>query len=223
MWTTRIMYGGLVASTLIGAVGCSNLPGNKESQGAVIGGLGGAAAGAAVGGEHHRLLGAILGGALGAGGGYVIGANSDKIMGHDTQSATQAQQQAQQNPATAAQARTAATADINRDGFVTLDEVVAMKQAGLTDSQMLSKLQATSQVFELTSEQEKYLRDNGVSQYVISQMETINQAQRQQLLNQRGDVIGRTPASTSSSYPSTTYPNTTYPATTSPSTSTYPR
>src|SRR3954468_6751324 len=122
MITKKVIYGGLIASTLLGAVGCSNLPGNKESQGAVIGGLGGAAAGAAVGGEKHRLLGAILGGALGAGGGYVIGANSDKIMGKDTQAATQAQQTATQNPATPAQARSASTADINRDGFVTLDE-----------------------------------------------------------------------------------------------------
>ena len=194
MFGRKIVYGGLIASTLLGAVGCSNLPGSKESQGAVIGGLGGAAAGAAVGGEKHRLLGAILGGALGAGGGYVIGANSDKIMGKDTQAATQAQQQAQQNPATVSQARTAATADINRDGFVTLDEVVALRQAGLTDSQMLTKLRATDQIFELTAEQEKYLRDNGVSQNVISQMESINQERRQQLLNnQRNDVIGRTP------------------------------
>jgi hypothetical protein len=205
MWINKLIYAGLLASTLLGAIGCSNLPGNKESQGAVIGGLGGAAAGAAIGGEHHRLLGAILGGALGAGGGYVIGANSDKIMGKDTQGATQAQQQAKQNPATATQARTAATADINRDGFVTLDEVVAMRQAGLTDSQMLSKLRATDQVFELTSEQEKYLRDNGISQTVIAQMETINQDKRQQILNQRGDVIGRSPSSTST-YPITTNP-----------------
>jgi Glycine zipper 2TM domain len=206
MWINKLIYAGLLASTLLGAIGCSNLPGSKGSQGAVIGGLGGAAAGAAIGGEKHRLLGAILGGAVGAGGGYVIGANSDKIMGKDTQGATQAQQQATQNPATAAQARTAATADINRDGFVTLDEVVALRQAGLTDSQMLSKLRATDQVFELTTEQEKYLRDNGISQNVIAQMETINQDKRQQILNQRGDVIGRSPSSTSSTYPSSTYP-----------------
>src|SRR3954447_238440 len=201
MITKKVIYGGLIASTLLGVVGCQNLPGSKESQGAVIGGLGGAAAGAAVGGEKHRLLGAILGGALGAGGGYVIGANSDKIMGKDTQAATQAQQTATQNPATPAQARAASTADINRDGFVTLDEVVAMKQAGLTDDQMLSRLRATDQVFELTSEQQKYLSDRGVSHYLISQMETVNQSQKQQILNnQRGDVIGHSSSSSKSTY-----------------------
>jgi hypothetical protein len=195
MWKNRIIHGSVLASLLLGAVGCKELPGNKESQGAVIGGLGGAAVGAAVGGEKHRLLGAILGGALGAGGGYVIGANSDKITGKDTQAATQAHQNAQQNPATPAQARTATTADINHDGFVTLDEVVAMKQAGLSDSEMINRMRATDQVFELTSDQQKYLRDHGVSQYVISQMESINQDKKQQLLNQRNDVISKSPSS----------------------------
>jgi len=198
MSKNRFVHCSLLAALSLGAVGCKELPGNKESQGAVIGGLGGAAVGAAVGGEKHRLLGAILGGALGAGGGYVIGANSDKILGKDTQAATQAQQTATQNPATPAQARAATTADINHDGFVTLDEVVAMRQAGLTDEQMLSRLRATDQIFELTSEQRKYLADHGISQNVISQMESINQDKKQQILsNQRGDVIGRNPNTSS--------------------------
>jgi hypothetical protein len=193
MLKNKLFHCGLAATLLLGAVGCKELPGSKESQGAVIGGVSGAAVGAAVGGEKHRLLGALLGGALGAGGGYVIGANSDKIMGNDTNAAARAVQNSTQNPATPAQARTAATADINGDGFVTLDEVVAMKQAGLTDAQMLAKLQATDQVFELTPDQQKYLMDHGVSQAVISAMQTINQNKKQQLLNQRGDVIGRNP------------------------------
>src|SRR5690242_3215606 len=53
----------------LGITSCQNLPGSKGSQGAVIGGLGGAAAGAAIG---HSALGALLGGALGAGAGYII-------------------------------------------------------------------------------------------------------------------------------------------------------
>jgi hypothetical protein len=195
MLKNKIITCTLLATFLLSVVGCKDLPGTKGQQGAVIGGLGGAAAGAAIGGKHP-LLGAILGGAIGAGGGYVIGANSDKIMGKDTQGATQAQQNAQTNPATASAARNATTADINRDGFVTLDEVVAMKQAGLSDSEMISRMRATGQVFELSSEQQQYLRDRGVSQNVISQMETINQDKRQQILNnQRGDVIGH-PGST---------------------------
>jgi hypothetical protein len=183
----------MALASLLGLLlpGCSNLPGDKGSQGAVIGGVSGAAVGAAVGGEKHRVLGALLGGALGAGGGYVIGANSDKITGKDRDSADVAAQKSQQNPASAEDALKATTADVNSDGFVTLDEVVAMKQAGLTDEQMLQRMRATDQVFELTAEQKKYLTDRGVSSSVVNQMEKINSEKRQELLGTRGDVIGR--------------------------------
>ena len=80
-----------VSTALIGSLvlapltGCESLPGNDESQGAVIGGVSGAAAGALLGGKDNRLLGALIGGALGAGGGYLIGANKDKITGKDNE------------------------------------------------------------------------------------------------------------------------------------------
>src|SRR5213075_2402548 len=115
------------AALLVGTVGCENLPGNKQSQGAVIGGATGAAVGAAV--AHNNLLGALIGGLIGAGGGYLIGANVDKITGKDTAGAEQANSRAQSSPATAEQARNATTADVNHDGFVTMDEIVAMKKA----------------------------------------------------------------------------------------------
>lgn len=164
--------------------GCESLPGTDEQQGAVIGGATGAATGAVIGGSEHRALGAILGGVLGAAGGYVIGANSDKILGKDNDDAERAGKQAQTRPVTAEQARTAATADINTDGFVTLDEVSAMRSAGLSDEQMLRKLEATGQVFDLTEEGKTFLRNQGISEYVIREMENLNQARREQLLRQ---------------------------------------
>jgi hypothetical protein len=170
----------LAAILILSSSGCENLPGTKKSQGAVIGGVGGAAAGAAIG---QSALGALLGGALGAGAGYVIAANSDRILGHDQAAATTATQQAQTRPATAQDVQNSTTADLNHDGFVTLDEVAAMKSAGLTDDQMLQRLNATNQVFELTPAQESYLRDRGVSNNVITQMANINRAERQQLLS----------------------------------------
>ena len=174
---------------LLGAllVGCENLPGTKGQQGAVIGGASGAAAGAVIGGEKHRGVGAIVGGVLGAAGGYVIGANSDKIIGKNKDDAEAAGQRAKTAPVTAEQARTASTADVNSDGYVTLDEVVAMREAGLSDSEMLNRLQATGQVFELSSDSQKYLRDHGVSDRVIRDMQNLNQQGRdavQQRLNQ---------------------------------------
>ena len=67
------------------------------------------------------------------GGGYVIAAKTDRISNKDTQGAQAAATKAQTTPATAQEALNATTADVNRDGFVTLDEVIAMKQAGLSD------------------------------------------------------------------------------------------
>jgi hypothetical protein len=179
----------LATIVLLGCLftGCEKLPGTKGEQGAVIGGASGAAAGAVIGGEKHRGVGALLGGVLGAAGGYVVGANSDKIIGKDKDDAEAAGQRAKTSPATAEQARNARTADVNNDGYVTLDEVVAMKEAGLSDSEMLNRLQATGQVFNLTTESQKYLRDRGVSENVIRDMQSLNQQGRdavQQQLNQ---------------------------------------
>jgi hypothetical protein len=182
---------GLVTTLL--TVGCENLPGSDETQGAVAGGAGGAAVGAAVSGDN-RLLGALIGGAIGAGGGYLVGANKDKILGSDddeTQAqARQAVQRAQANPATAEQARAADTADLNGDGFVTMDELVAMAEAGFSDDQILNRLRATDQVFELTPAQENRLIAEGVSRDVVAELEDINRDARREL-EQQTSVIGR--------------------------------
>src|SRR5205085_2955047 len=111
--------GGMAAVLLAGVIGCEQLPGTPKAQGTAIGGVGGAVAGAALGGEHHRLLGALVGGAAGAGGGYLIGANSDRITHRDSAAAQEAIQRAQTAPAGPEQARSAPTADLNGDGFVT--------------------------------------------------------------------------------------------------------
>lgn len=166
---------GVVSISVLGLVGCSSLPGSDEQQGAVIGGATGAAVGAAV--TENRALGAVIGGAVGAAGGYVIGKNKDKITGrNDNDDEVQATEQAQQSPATPQQAQSATTADVNSDGFVTLDEVVALDQANLTDEQILQRLRATDQVFDLTEDQKRYLLDKGVSQNVVDQLETLNSA-----------------------------------------------
>jgi hypothetical protein len=135
-------------------VGCESLPGDEKTQGAVIGGVGGALAGAALGGKENRLLGALIGGAAGAGGGYLIGANWDKITGKKSDEAKEAANRAERSPATPDDVRDARTADLNDDGFVTLDEVVAMEKANLSD-------------------QESYLKDHGVSQRVVLAMRDI--------------------------------------------------
>src|SRR5206468_4493519 len=81
-----------------------------------------------------------------------------------------ASETAQKHPASAADVKDSSTADLNEDGFVTLDEVVAMKDAGLGDKEMIKRLERTQQYFELTDEQVKYLRDHGVDNKVIEAM-----------------------------------------------------
>ncbi|HZR16302.1 MAG TPA: glycine zipper domain-containing protein [Verrucomicrobiae bacterium] len=219
-------YLGLAAGILAVTPGCQQLPGSSGEQGAAIGGVGGAATGALVGGEHHRLLGALVGGALGAGGGYLIGANKDRIMGQDTAGAEAAVRNAQAHPATPQEALNATTADLNADGFVTMDEVVAMRQAGLADQQILDRMRATGQVFELTPEQQSYLRTNGVDQFVIDQIPQLNREVRQNLANQPPPPAAA-PAPVyqpgaypnypqQNVYPQSGYPQTTYPPTYAP-------
>jgi outer membrane protein OmpA-like peptidoglycan-associated protein len=53
-------------------------PDGRQKQGAVLGGVIGAVAGAAVSSDDDRLKGAIIGGALGAGAGALIGADLDR-------------------------------------------------------------------------------------------------------------------------------------------------
>jgi len=169
---------GLVLTTsfaLAPLTGCESLPGSKKEQGAVIGGVGGAVAGAAVA-KNNRWIGALIGGALGAGGGYLIGAQMSKNDPSHKDEAVSASQKAEANPAKASDVQNSVTADLNHDGFVTMDEVVAMKNAGLSDQQMIDRLRATNQVFELTSTQQQFLRDRGVDQTVINSMESMNRS-----------------------------------------------
>lgn len=187
----RTVAGSLALSAaLLTGSGCKDLPGSPQAQGATIGGVGGAVAGAAIGGSDHRLLGAIIGGALGAGGGYVIGANSDKIRGKDRGGAETAVQKAQTSPATASQARAASTGDINSDGFVTMDEVAALKSAGFSDQEILDRLKATGQVFELTAEQRDHLVSSGLSRSLVNRIEDLNRDKRDELSTTKSDVIG---------------------------------
>src|SRR5690348_2745233 len=108
---------GVLISTfaLAPLTGCENLPGNQKEQGAAIGGVGGAVAGAAIG-KHNRVLGALIGGALGAGGGYLVGANWDKINGKKKDDADKSVDNAQKHPATVEDVKNSQTADLNDDG-----------------------------------------------------------------------------------------------------------
>jgi hypothetical protein len=179
MWLKTMTVTTLMGSLAVGPMlGCESLPGDEKSQGAVIGGIGGALAGAAVAGDDDRAVGALIGAVVGAGGGYLIGAKvgdkNDKDADKRREEALRASKNAEANPVSADAAKAAKTADVNDDGFVTLDEVVAMEQAGLSNKDMIRRLQRTQQYFALTEQQESYLRDHGVSDGVIGAMREMN-------------------------------------------------
>ena len=66
---------GVILLALVVA-GCQNM--NRSGWGALGGAATGAAAGALIGGEEHRLEGALIGAAAGGGTGYLIGSQLDK-------------------------------------------------------------------------------------------------------------------------------------------------
>ena len=158
----------VLAAVAAGPVaGCQSLPGGEKEQGAVIGGLSGAAAGAVIGGEDNRAVGALIGGLLGAGGGYLIGAQVENKNEEDARAAAE---RARERPASELDVRDSRTADLNEDGFVSIDEVVALEQSNLGDRAIIDRLRATNQIFRLTREQENHLLDRGVSRNVINAM-----------------------------------------------------
>jgi len=199
MFKRNVMCGMLIGSlSLAPLVGCENLPGSKSTQGAVIGGAGGAAAGAAIA-KNNRLVGGLIGGALGAGGGYLIGAAINKNDREHKDEAYKASDRDRTSPPTADDVSRSRTADLNNDGYVTLNEVAAMRKANLPDREMIQRLEDTGQVFSLSEEQENYLRDRGVSDAVIREMRTMNQdrartaGERYDSTEHGADRIGSTP------------------------------
>jgi uncharacterized protein YcfJ len=174
-----------------GICGCENIDANKGTQGAVIGGVGGALAGALVGGHHGRLLGGLIGGAVGAGGGYLIGSSLDKSDHRHRDEAIEAERRARSNPVRVDDVRSARTADINNDGYVTMDEVVAQAHAGLSDDEQIERLRRTGQFFELTPDQENYLQDQGVNPPVVRAMRDLNADIRERALARDADANSR--------------------------------
>ncbi|MFW6094027.1 MAG: hypothetical protein ACODAC_08645 [Pseudomonadota bacterium] len=171
--------------------GCENLPGSREEQTTAAGGAVGAAVGASV--SDNSLLGILLGGAAGAAGGYLIGARTDWFDEDSDERSSEARaavERARADPATAEDVAGTDSGDLNDDGFVTMDELVAMDEAGLDDDDIVHRLQETDQVFELSDEQRERLETAGLSRELLAEIEEINREERDEILA-GSDVIGR--------------------------------
>ena len=142
----KILIGGLL---LLGA-GCQNM--NNTESGALGGGLIGGALGTIVGAAcHNPLAGAAIGGATGAGIGALAGHSEDRREARAT---------------AAAQAYAAAHPPLS------LTDVVSMVQNHVSDSLIINQIRTTNSTYSLTAEQITWLKSQGVSDWVVSEMQS---------------------------------------------------
>jgi MFS family permease len=172
-----LMAGSVLAASTM--TGCQNMPGTPRAQmavaGAVVGGvIGGFAAGT-------WWAGALIGAGIGLVGGWIIGFALEEWFGWQGMD-TRAAIEMPMMPATPEQALAARTADLNGDGIVGLDELLAMHQAGFTEAEILERLEATEFIFEVNPAQEEFLISCGVSPGLIRTLPDLNSHQRDRML-----------------------------------------
>ncbi len=148
----------LAISLGLAASGCAN----STENGALIGGLGGAALGAGIGSLSHARAGegALIGGAIGAIAGGLIGHAVDKNKEADEKRFDEENR----NIREARQAQTPQYAT------VTKQDVTVWASRGVRDEIIIDRIQRSGTVFHLTAADENQLRDAGVSDEVVRAM-----------------------------------------------------
>src|SRR5262245_31590762 len=131
--TTRstAVWGGAALLLLAANASCGQIPGKREQHAKAGGAPTEVPIRALLEEEGDPLIAALLGHT--PGGGELVGANVrwfEPGRSHVAARALQAELDAERNPTAPAEARAAGSADIDRDGFVTLDELIAMQHAG---------------------------------------------------------------------------------------------
>lgn len=130
--------------------------------------------------SFHRAmtLAELTGGDLGIGGGFLVGAAPEKLTQHAHAQAVAASQHAEESPAELLTVRNTTSADLNGDGFITLDEILAMARAGLSDREISDRLRQSGYIFQITPEQGRYLTDRGVDQSVVSTLKSLSESRQ---------------------------------------------
>lgn len=108
----------------------------------------------------------------------VLGAAPGRIISRDRAAAAQAVDSGNRFPAPPSSVTPESTADLNVDGFVTADEVIALKNANLSDEEIVRRLELTGQVLEATPEQAEWLWSHGLERAVAENLITLNPAAR---------------------------------------------
>lgn len=146
----------VLALLTLAATGCRSP--YRSDQYALGGGLLGAGTGALIGhAVGNTAAGAVIGAGVGAVSGAVVGDSVDQI---------EAQNQAELAAIEARIGRPVAA------GAVTLDDVIAMTQAGVEDEVIVRHVQANGSARPLQTADIIYLKDNGVSGRVIQTLQS---------------------------------------------------
>jgi uncharacterized protein YcfJ len=134
--------------------GCAST--SNTAKGAGIGGGIGAGMGALIGNAHGGKAGkgAIIGGTAGALIGGLIGNEED-----------------QREKQALIQAKNDAEARSTNGSPMGLTDVVQLSRQGMNDGIIINQMKTTNSTFQLSTEDLKYLKDNNVSDGVISEMQ----------------------------------------------------
>ena len=137
---------------LVSVVGCQSM-GKKAKTGTLVGALGGAGLGGIIGHQSgHGAEGAAIGGAVGALTGGLIGNQMDKNA-QQTQSASY-------------------SATVTTSQGMTLQEIVDLVGKGVHEDVIIDRIRLANTRLNLSETDITYLRDNGVSEKVISELRT---------------------------------------------------
>ena len=146
----------LCCLVLASVLGCQTTQNTKAVEGALIGGLVGAAGGGIIGHQSgHGGEGAAIGLAAGAMTGAIIG--------------SQMPQSAQPAQPTAAQPSQQA----NNPNQMTVQQIVDLAKQGVNEAVIIDKIRISNSRFALSASDIDYLKNQGVSQNVINAMKGI--------------------------------------------------
>lgn len=145
----------LCFALLVLASGCQGAK-SRAGEGAVIGGVLGAAAGGIIGHQsHHGGEGAAIGAAAGALTGAIVGSQIEKPGQATPQETTQG-------------ANTAPAANPNQ---MSIQQIADLARQGASEDAIVEKIRLTNSKFRLSGEDINYLKQYGVSQKVIDVMQ----------------------------------------------------
>lgn len=153
--SARLLLGLAIVSLLPFATGCSTM--SNTGKGALAGGAIGAGTGALIGQAAGGKAGpgAIIGGAAGALVGGAIGNEEDRR-----------EREALNNRVNQAEAQAAATRN-----HLGMADVMQLAKDGHSDDVIINQIQTTGSTYDLSTEDLRMLRANGVSDAVIKEMQ----------------------------------------------------